>query len=277
MNPIRSAHPIQPSAPKAGSWILVFLLGLGLFCAPVHAEAPETSPLFQYATINSLLQGFYDGQLRMEELATHGTLGLGTFNALDGEMIALDGEFYQIPSTGKVVRVPPTLQTPFAVICRFDDQVPARTIPSGHSYRDLQASLMAMIEKKNLPHAFRMDGLFRTVKTRSVPRQTPPYLPLAEVAAKQATFQFDSVTGTLVGFWIPEYMAGFNVPGFHFHFISRDRTQGGHVLDLTTETVQVQVNELPEFQLTLPTTREFSAVDLTGKHKQDLDKVEKGQ
>ena len=42
------------------------------------------------------MAGVYDGDLTYQELARHGDFGLGTFEALDGEMIALEGVFYQI-------------------------------------------------------------------------------------------------------------------------------------------------------------------------------------
>ena len=54
---------------------------------------PEHEPhvLFQASTIGALLDGAYDGDVSFAQLAEHGDLGLGTFNALDGEMIAVDG------------------------------------------------------------------------------------------------------------------------------------------------------------------------------------------
>ena len=49
------------------------------------------------------MAGVYDGDLTYQELARHGDFGLGTFDALDGEMIALDGAFYQIgPTAGSI-------------------------------------------------------------------------------------------------------------------------------------------------------------------------------
>ena len=37
--------------------------------------------------------------------------------------------------------------------------------------------------------------------------------------------------GTLVGVRCPSWVGGLNVPGYHWHFLSEDRTVGGHVLD----------------------------------------------
>jgi acetolactate decarboxylase len=41
--------------------------------------------------MGALLAGVYDGNVTIRELLRHGDFGLGTFNALDGEMLVLDG------------------------------------------------------------------------------------------------------------------------------------------------------------------------------------------
>ena len=47
-------------------------------------------------------------------LSRYGDFGIGTFNGLDGEMIAFDGAIWQVKSDGKAYRVnPATAKTPF--------------------------------------------------------------------------------------------------------------------------------------------------------------------
>ena len=74
--------------------------------ADLHAER-DPHVLFQASTIGALLDGAFDGDLSFAELAEHGDLGLGTVNALDGEMIALDGEFFRADVGGGVTEVGP--------------------------------------------------------------------------------------------------------------------------------------------------------------------------
>lgn len=57
--------------------------------------------LFQTSTIEALLGGNYDGDVTFAELGARGDFGLGTLDALDGEMVALDGAFYQIKAGGR--------------------------------------------------------------------------------------------------------------------------------------------------------------------------------
>src|SRR5881397_1152764 len=84
----------------------------------LHAEH-EPHVLFQASTIGALLEGAYDGDVTFAELAEHGDLGLGTLNALDGEMIAIDGRFYRAELDGAINRVNPAAKTPFAVVVFF--------------------------------------------------------------------------------------------------------------------------------------------------------------
>ena len=74
--------------------------------ADLHAER-DPHVLFQASTIGALLDGAFDGDLSFAELAEHGDLGLGTLNRLDGEMIALDGEFFRADVDGAVTPIAP--------------------------------------------------------------------------------------------------------------------------------------------------------------------------
>ena len=74
--------------------------------ADLHRER-EPHVLFQASTIGALLDGAFDGDLSFAELAEHGDLGLGTLNHLDGEMVALDGEFFRADVDGRLNRIAP--------------------------------------------------------------------------------------------------------------------------------------------------------------------------
>ena len=92
---------------------------------------------------------------------------------------------------------------------------------------------MVYCPPKTCFYAVMIQGEFSYVKTRSVPAQEKPYPPLAEVTKNQPTFEFTDVTGTMVGFRCPPYVTGINVPGYHLHFLTDDRTAGGHLLEFT--------------------------------------------
>ncbi|AAM07099.1 TPA: hypothetical protein HA338_14915 [Methanosarcina acetivorans] len=76
--------------------------------------------LYQVSTIDALLQGVYDGILPVAELETHGDFGIGTFDGLEGEMLALDGNYYQIKTDGIAYPVSGEMTTPFATVTYFE-------------------------------------------------------------------------------------------------------------------------------------------------------------
>jgi len=215
----------------------------------LHAER-DPHLLFQTSTIDALLDGAYDGDVTFAELAEHGDFGLGTFDACDGEMIALDGGFLRADVDGDLRQVEPERRTPFAVLTFFD---PARSfeIEGPLEGEDFLAALDERLGHPEAAHALRIVGSFDRVHARSVARQEKPYRPLTEVVADQHVFELAG-EGTMVGFRFPDFAAGLNVPGYHLHFASADRSRGGHVLSSAIGSVRVEVDDEVDLHLELP-------------------------
>jgi len=216
----------------------------------LHAER-EHHVLFQASTIGALLDGAYDGDLSFAELAEHGDLGLGTLNGLDGEMIALDGGFFQADVDGEVDEVGADARTPFAVVTRFEPTIDC-TIGGSLDHAGLLAKLDELIPTEGASCAIRLDGRFELVRARSVPRQTPPYRPLTEVVLEQHVFELSDVEGTMLGFRFPDYVEGIEVSGYHLHFISTDRSRGGHVLASRSNGLRARLDPSSELHVELP-------------------------
>jgi acetolactate decarboxylase len=251
---------------------------LVLLCGPApSAPRPQVArgALFQTSTISALMAGLDDGDLTFGELRRHGDFGLGTLDALDGEMVALDGDYYQVRSDGHVYRVPDAARTPFAVVKWFHAE---RTIPlqDAGSLADLERMLDAAIASPNVCTAIRIDGYFERVTTRSVPRQSRPYPPLATAAKAQKTFDLRDVEGTMVGFRTPESLEGVNVPGYHFHFLTAGRRAGGHVLACSFRRARAGLDTALSLEIRLPATPEFARANLSGQSREDLDRAERG-
>jgi len=211
----------------------------------------EAHVLFQASTIGALLDGAYDGDLSFAELAGQGDLGLGTLNGLDGEMIALDGDFYRADVEGRVNRVAPAERTPFAVVTRFEPAIEEQ-IGGPLSHPDLLARLDELIPAGSASCAVRLDGSFERVRARSVPRQQPPYRPLTEVVAEQHEFELAEVEGTMLGFRFPAYVEGIEVAGYHLHFIDAARERGGHVLDSRPGQLRARLDPSNDLHVELP-------------------------
>lgn len=238
----------------------------------LHAEH-EPHVLFQASTIGALLDGAYDGDVSFGELAEHGDLGLGTLNALDGEMIAVDGRFYRADVEGRINEVDARARTPFAVVVPFAASVEL-SLDDPLDQAPLLARLDAALPPGTTACAVRVDGDFERVRARSVPRQRPPYRPLTEVVADQHVFELRDVGGTLVGFRFPDYSEGIEVSGYHLHFISDGRSRGGHVLDCRTAGVSAQLDPSRDLHIELPPGVDLSEAHLDASTSEALDRVE---
>ena len=227
----------------------------------MHPEH-ERHVLFQASTIEALLEANYDGDVSFAELAEHGDLGLGTFDAVDGEMIAVDGEFLRATVDGSVHPVEPSARTPFAVVTFFD---PARSfeLPEPLDGDGFIAALERRLGDPATIHALRVDGRFDRVRARSVARQRKPYPPMTEVVKGQHVFDLDAVQGTIVGFRFPDYARGINVPGYHLHFVTDDRSRGGHVLECSPHGVRGQVDDSVDLHVELPAGIELGSPEAT--------------
>jgi len=246
-----------------------------VLCAVVSGcSTLQRDTVVQVSTIDALLAGVYDGHMPCSELLKHGDLGCGTFEGLDGEMIVLDGTVYQIKADGTMHTPPLSVKTPFAAVCRFhaDESFPIGKM----DFAGLQSLFDARLPNQNIYCAFRIKGSFAAMETRSVPAQKKPYPPLTEVTRHQPKFQMSNVSGTIVGFRSPPFAKGLGFPGYHLHFISDDRTKGGHILSFEMTGSQCEVDFCNQLFLILPKDNsDFAGVDLSKDRADDLKKAEK--
>src|SRR5216684_2760028 len=220
---------------------------------PIHT-------LFQVSTSGALVAGVYSGVVNVKAVLDHGDFGLGTFADLDGEMVVVDGRVYQVQGSGRVSEAPSDAGAPFAVVTRFSPQIDLEAGPFAN-LTALQAQCDSFRTSGNIFYAFRLDGRFSSMRTRAV---SPPGkgVRLAEAAKSQSEFHFNDIDGTLVGLWSPGFSSAFSIPGYHFHFISKDRQHGGHLLDCAAAKLQLSMEALTDFHLALPETESFLKADL---------------
>jgi acetolactate decarboxylase len=208
----------------------------------------------------------------MTEIKRHGNFGLGTFNFLDGEMVLLDGNVYQIRSDGNVYDVKDDEKSPFACVTFFNPDTvdDLENAISSQGFYDL---LNNLIPSENMLYAIRIDGTFSHVRTRVVPR-SENYRPLVEATKNQPVFDFHDVRGSLAGFYTPRFMESLNAPGYHIHFLSEDRKHGGHLIECAPGKVRIGIQHVPKLDVGLPITLDYLTADLTRDVGNDLDKAE---
>jgi acetolactate decarboxylase len=238
-----------------------------------HLEVPHAT-LFQVSSSGALVEGISQGVVTVGELKRHGDLGLGTFADLDGEMVVVDGRFWRVPGAGAVREAADSDLAPFVVLTSFR---PERSIEMASvvSFDDLLGQLDRLRNSNNLFFAVRIDGRFSHVHTRAVCKKAGANL--IDAAARQAEFDFRGIAGTVVGFWTPAYARTVNIAGWHLHFLSEDRSGGGHVLELAGTPLRAQVQHLDDFRMAIPESPEFLKADLTRDPSKALDKAERTQ
>jgi acetolactate decarboxylase len=228
--------------------------------------------LYQVSTTTALVEGIYQGAVNIGTLREHGDLGLGTFEDLDGEMVIVDGHFFQVQSDGSVREVGDGVLSPFAVITRFAPE-PAVILDQCPDMAYLTSQFDRLRHSDNVFFALKVEGKFDYVHTRAM-RRTKEGVPLVQAAAVQPEFEFHDISGTLAGFWTPEYAKTFNVPGYHLHFISADRTRGGHLLQCRGTNLRLQIQREGDYHIALPETEDFLKADLRRDPSADLKQAE---
>ena len=208
------------------------------------------STVYQVSTSTALVEGVYQGAVRIAELREHGDHGLGTFEQLDGEMIVVDGHFFQVRSDGSVTECADDVLSPFAVITHFTPE-PATIAAQCPDFAHLTAQFDRLRHSENLFYALRVDGHFESPYTRAACK-TEEGVPLVQATSLQAEFELRDVSGTLVGFWSPAYTRTMSVPGYHLHFLSADRTCGGHVLGCRGNDLRLQIQKTGDYRVVLP-------------------------
>jgi acetolactate decarboxylase len=245
---------MQPKAKIILAVVLTFIIALSIFYAAwqyqPNASVVHHDVLFQLAAFNTFSLGNYAGVMSYKDLAMQGDFGIGTFDGLDGEMIALDGVLYQIPSDGVPKQVAVTQTAPYATVTFFEaDQTLSA---SNLNYTQFRAFLDERLTSKGAIYAIKVTGTFDWAQTRSPQKQVEPYPNITEALKTQSVFSLGNVSATAVGFWFPKSMEGVDYAGYHLHLLTNDHTAGGHLLDCIIGNVTVEVDQIKEYTLVLP-------------------------
>ena len=252
----------------------LLVAGFVVLVALAGTVSAQQGVITQVSTIDALMTGIYDGETTLAQLKQKGDFGSGTFDALNGEMILLEGQFYRATAGGIVERPGLNTKTPFAAVTFFRTDRTAQ-LAKGLDFQGFSKLTDKEIPTLNIFYAIKITGTFEMVKVRSVPAQQKPYKPLSDVVKAQPVFDLKKVKGTIVGFRCPPFVKGVNVPGYHLHFITADRMAGGHVLDFTVERATTEIGDTREFHLILPSDKAFYKADLMTDREKEVKAVEK--
>lgn len=230
--------------------------------------------LYQVSLLQSLTDGLYDGVIDVATLKSFSNTAIGTFLGADGEMIMVDGICYKANLDGSITETKNSDTIPFCNACTFIKCASLNL--SCSDINDLKKQLHDYKNKnyKNLIMVIKIEGLFDSMTTRSLPKQNKPYKPLDYIVEhEQKVITNKNIEGTVIGFCSPKYMSNLNTTDFHMHFVSCDKKIGGHILDLSFNNLNIDVSIKTEFKLILPETSEFINYDIDG-NSEKIKKVE---
>ncbi|MBK5271506.1 MAG: acetolactate decarboxylase, partial [Bacteroidia bacterium] len=230
-----------------------------------ETKTKPTDEFYHYSLWAALINKIYDGNLTVKEARTHGDIGLGTYNGADGELIMLDGILYQVPSTGEVKLANDSMHIPYLNTTFFQPDI-SFEIADDINYDSLRKLIQQHFPSRNFFYAFKIHGEFDSLKLGSMHKQNKPYqVSLDSLLPHRPTFDRSNVTGTMVGFYCPDFIGDINVAGFHLHFLSDDKKAGGHVLEFTGSNFKVEIDKLSSYRFVLPETDDFDKVNLEKK------------
>ena len=255
------------------------MLVLSLLMIAGCSNVKDTESLNQVSLLQWLTLWDYYWSKTIKELKWLWNIGLWTFDWLNGELIMLDWVVYRANDKLEIEVPSDDEWIPFANVTFFDND-------EEYELKDIKdiASLKEQLDSKvnelwdNRFYFAAITGKFNSIYIRSEKKQSEPYKPLAEVLSVDQTEKtLNDVEGTVVALFTPAYMSDLNAAWWHFHFITSDRKNWGHVLDLDLNDASIIWDYTDNFMLHLPDWKFFRSLDLTVNQDEDIKKVEQWQ
>ena len=233
--------------------------------------------MYQVSTLQALALGYSRAVITVDKLLQEGDTGLGTFEDVNGEMIVMDGNCYRADQNGNVSVVAPETGVPFAAVAKLygEQQFQLENMPDITAIRTELIRKIEEVFGLNSMHIVRIDGEFEKVDARSEAPYRSHHITLKEVLSQtQEAFIFENIRGSLVGVYFPDYMDGINMPGWHLHFLSEDRSKGGHVFDVSLREGEAKVDKITNIYINLPKEAAFDTYSLKQDLQEEIKSVE---
>ena len=243
----------------------------------ILSKDSKDNKIYQVSTLQALALGYSRAVISAGELLKEGDTGLGTFEDVNGEMIVMDGHCYRADQNGNVTVVEPETGVPFAAVAKLygEQQFALKDIKDIDSLRKELTRKIEEVFGLNSMHIVRIDGEFEMVNARSEASYRSHHITLKEVLGRtQKSFIYENIRGSLVGVYFPDYLDGINMPGWHLHFLSEDRSKGGHVFDVCIRDGTAKADKISNIYMNLPEDAAFDTYALKQNLKDEIKSVE---
>lgn len=233
--------------------------------------------LRQYGITSAMAGGIYEGELTVKELLSWGNFGIGAPNYLNGELTVINGKAWHTQAGKPTKEAADTQKLSHAFALDFSADFTFE-LAGVMDEQSLEEQIGAQLSNKNGMYAFRITGKFEDMKTRAFPPLPKDcHTPTAELMGREHIFDYPNTEGFIVGTRMPAWIDGLNIPGYHFHFVSTDGTQGGHVLSFIGREMKVEVCILDGFCLQVQDSEEFRTFDFEKVSSEDIQHLEAGK
>ena len=252
------------------------LAGTFLFNSNLALAQNDRETINQVALLQSLALGNFEGSITVKDWKKFGDTGIGTFDGLNGELIALDGVIYQGDQNCRAKIMRPTDTIPFSNITFFDKDF-SINVNNLETKAALEEKLNECVQKEgaNSFYMVKIPATYSEILIRSEAKQNKPYPTLVQaLQATQKEVTLKNIRGTIVGLYCPAYMSSLNSVGWHFHFISADKKFAGHVLELGISSGEVQFDKTDNFAMRVPNNKDFQDLNLGKDLSEDIRKAE---
>ena len=230
----------------------LFLLAYGLTINSI-SYSQNKSTLYQIGTFAAVLNGAVNGDVNYQLVKQKGNFGIGTFNGVTGEMVAYQGQFYQIGENGVTQSVTDETKTPYAQVIDFKPTIELH-LNNINNFKQLADNLLPLFKNKNRVYAVHIHGQIGYLKLRGrTPRKPGDPVP------EEIPYEAQNVRGDMIGFYFPEHLLSLTAPGLHLHFLSEDKQHSGHVMDVQFNAATVALQQVNNVNLYIPDTIEYQS------------------
>ena len=220
----------------------------------------KNKEITQFSTINALMSGVFDGFVSVDQIISNGEFGLGCSDGLEGELIIHKSVLMEAKGIDQARVMDGKELIPFAQVTSFnpDETFDAENVSKNNLYEILAKHTLL----DNVFLAVQLSGVFDQLKIRTPDTRGNRYKDASELAKNEIVRDYSLIEGTLIGFWTPKFFENLSVAGFHVHFINKDKTIGGHVLEFSIAKAKVAYEVKDQLKIELPSSDDYLKKDL---------------
>lgn len=222
-----------------------------------NLQTVDTDTFTHISTALAVAEGVLDTNIKLEDIKQWGNFGFGGTAGLEEGIIILDNEMY-FPKT-----LDSTKTVSIALLTFFNPKHQA-VINHPMDVKQFGEYVKSVVPTKNIMYAVKLEGSFDFVRLAILPSFKKPFPRFtSEDIDRAKKIEVKNITGTLLAFWLPDYVKKVNAGAgkLHVHFLSRDKKVSGHVEDCHIINGNIEIDYKHSLNVVLPKNNDFYNAD----------------